>query len=481
MSSTALTRLSEPLSQHERFAAAGVALSVAIFLLAVSVAPVAAGITCAVVVAAIFWERPFPLLLLMVFLIPFNFVFAVGSVPVAVELLKLFAWVPFILTTRTRERFTSSRYTKWFMVWAVIVAISFFRSNDLPYTFKESVRLFSNIGLVYLALNLVDTREKMLQVFRVLAFSTFLVACYGFYQWTIHDYGALFWIVNPRLNTHLAHYRDTFWPWRNRMISVLTSEMELGHYFNMCLPIGAALWLIEGRRRLTSKWLVFTLSMFAGLLLTFTFGSWLALAATLGFFVLLLDRKRRWKFVAVAVVVALCGILLIMGPLRPLVEAKFSGAQIGSFQWDVFTRLKAWVFAFQTWRAHPLLGVGVGNYEVLSAEVDWLGIGPIGAGSTPHETYLYLLAESGLVGFISIMIVFLSSIRSDLNLKSHPQLGIVGLALGFAILVDLIGGFSDDSGFVGPHTSYLLWLLIGLSEALLRIARPNLALSSTQG
>src|SRR5262249_48708218 len=299
--------------------ALAIASAAAVFVAVVWAAPVLGALACGIALAAVFWERPYPLLLLMVFLIPFNFVFTVGPVPVAAELLKLFAWVPYVLTMRARERFTVSKYTKWFVVWAAIVAISFFRSNDLPYTFKESVRLLSNIGLVYLAINLVDTREKMLQVFRVLAFSTFLVACYGFYQWTIHDYGALFWIVNPRLNTNLAHYRDTFWPWRNRMISVLTSEMELGHYFNMCLPIGTALWLIEGRRRLTSKWLVFTLSMFAGLLLTFTFGSWLALAATLGFFVLLLDQKRRWKFVAVAVVVALCGVLLIMGPLRSLV------------------------------------------------------------------------------------------------------------------------------------------------------------------
>jgi hypothetical protein len=98
---------------------------------------------------------------------------------------------------------------------------------------KRCVRQGSNIGLVYLCLNLIDSREKVLQVLRVLTISTFLVAGYGFYQWAIHDHGALFWIVNPRLDTSLAHYRDQFWHWRNRIISVLTSEMELGHYFNL--------------------------------------------------------------------------------------------------------------------------------------------------------------------------------------------------------------------------------------------------------
>src|SRR5271163_3013589 len=43
-----------------------------------------------------FITRPYELLLFMVFLIPFNFVFTVGPVPVAAELLKVFARIPFI-------------------------------------------------------------------------------------------------------------------------------------------------------------------------------------------------------------------------------------------------------------------------------------------------------------------------------------------------------------------------------------------------
>lgn len=423
-------------------------------------APAVLGLACAVVIGIAFLQHPYELLLLMVFLIPFNFVFSIGPVPVAVELLKVFLWIPFLVARNAQIKFKTSSYNKWLVVWGIILAASIFRSSDLPYTVKESVRLASNIGLCFLVLNLVDTREKVFQILRVLTISTLVVACYGFYQWAIQDYGALFWLVNPRINTGLAHYRDTFWPWRNRIISVLTSEMELGHYFNMCLPIGVLLWLTEGGRRLTSKWLFIVLAMLAGLLLTFTFGAWLALAATMGLFVLLLDKNHRWKVIAGFVIVAVTSALLVMGPLRPFVITKFSGQQIGSFTWDVFTRLKAWMFAFNTWRSHPILGVGVGNYETLSAESDWLGVGPIGAGSTPHETYLYLLAESGILGLLSMLTIFISSIRRNLN----PRLGLIGAALAFSIAVNLIGGFSDDSPFVGPHTSYLLWLLVGLSE-----------------
>ena len=413
-----------------------------------------------------FLWRPYELLLVMVFLIPFNFVFTVGGFPVAAELLKIFAWVPFLATRGDRAAFVGSRYNKWFAVWAGIMLLSLVRSNDLPYSLKECVRLGSNIGLVFLAVNLVDSKEKILQIFRVLTISTLLVACYGFYQWSIQDFGPLFWLVNPRIDTSLSHGRFTFWEWRGRIISVLTSEMELGHYFNLCLPVAVVLWLTEGRKRILSKWFLMVAAILAGLLLTFTFGAWLSLAATAGLFFLLLDKKRRWRIVLTALLAFAIFAALLLGPLRPFVEVKLLGNGIGSLAWDAFTRLDAWIFALQTWRTHPFIGVGIGNYEILEYAHEFIHSpwGP--SGSTPHETYLYLLAESGIIGLVSMLFVVLGNVRSNLRLKSHPQFGFIALALGFALCANLIGWFGDDSTFFGPHTSYLVWLLLGLSEVI---------------
>ncbi len=420
-------------------------------------------------------SRPYELLLIMVFLIPFNFVFTVGTVPVAAELLKVFAWIPFLLTRSDRPTFVGSRFNKWFAVLAGIIVLSLVRAHDLPFTVKESVRFGSNIGLVYLALNLVDSREKIFQVLRVLTVSTFLVACYGFYQWAIQGYGPLFWIVNPRLNTSLAHYRDDFWPWRNRIISVLTSEMELGHYFNLCIPVGVVLWLVEGRRRLGSKWLLFSIAMLAGLVLTFTFGAWLALAGTFVLFALILAGEARWKLVLGGVaILSLLAALVAYGPLQAIVMAKATGTAVGSLAWDVATRFIGWKLAVQTWRSHPLLGVGIGNYEFTSAGYDFV-LGPQSQGSSPHETYLYLLASIGLVGTLSVLVVMVSTLRSNLrDVRGDSDLRLLKLALAFALAANMIGWFGDDSGFYGPHAGYLLWLFVGLSEAIPRIAEREL-------
>lgn len=430
------------------------------------------GIPCSIYFAS----RPYELLLTMVFLIPFNFVFKVGPVPVAMELLKVAIWVPFLVTRHERDKFRGSFLNRWIAVVAAIILLSLARAHDLPFTVKECVRVGSNLGLIYLCLNLVNTEARVWQIFRTLTISTFLVALYGFYQWAIQDYGALFWIVNPRLDTSLAHYRDHFWEWRRRIISVLTSEMELGHYFNLGLPIGVALWVTEGRKRLESKWLWMTLSMFAGLVLTFTFGAWLALAATCFLAIAFFGGEKKLKIMlwsSVAVIVF--GLWLALGPLHEVIEAKASGTAIGSLAWDAATRLYGWKLALQVWWAHPFIGAGIGNFEFVSADYDFV-LGAQSQGSSPHETFLYLLANYGLVGTVAVVAMVLASIRSNLRLlRERPEVAAIAGALAFALTVNLIGWFSDDSTYLGPHTSYVLWLIVGLSEALRRMRARSLA------
>lgn len=476
MSSSHLTTYPLPFSQERRLLLL-LPIGVAICILAAMYTPASLVVGCAVIVGALFIEHPYELLLVMVFMIPFNFVFSIGSVPIAVELLKVFLWVPFLATRKARAEFKTSKYNKWFAVLAVLILLSLVRAHDFPYTLKECVRLTSNIGLVYLAINLVDTPPKLRQVFRVLAISTFIVACYGFYQWMIQDYGALFWLVNPRMNTTLAHYREDFWPWRNRITSVLTSELELGHYFNMCLPIGVYLWFTEGQRRMGSKWFWITLSMLAGLVLTFTFSAWAALVATCGLFVFLFGGRRRWRVLIIAVLIfAVLGTFVAFGPLRPVLEAKVGGGEIGSFSWDVASRIYGWKIAVSTWLEHPWIGAGIGNFEFLSADYDFV-LGAKSLGTSPHETYLYLLSSLGLLGAVSVLAIMFSSIRSSLRvMRTHSKMSWIGLAIAFALIASMIGWFGDDSAFLGAHGSYLLWLLIGLSEALRRISAREMQL-----
>ncbi|MGH9733892.1 MAG: O-antigen ligase family protein [Candidatus Acidiferrales bacterium] len=420
--------------------------------------------------ATYFFTRPYKLLLTMVFLIPFNFVFKIGPIPLAAELLKVFIWIPVIFHMRaTKKRMPAGRYSRSVFVLALLLGISLLSATDFGFSLKECVRLGSNIGLLYVVPYLVDSREKVFQVLRVLTYSTLVVAAYGFYQYAIHDFGALFWIVNPRLSSELAPGRSTFWEWRNRITSVLTSEMELGHYLNLCIPISVALWLQGRVRRL--KWLLAIVALLAALVLTFTFGAWASLIATTVLFIVLLREESGRKLLVGAGTAAAAGALVVMAsPLRTFIATKLFSHNMGSFAWDLLTRLDGWLFAFQTWLSHPLFGVGAGNFQALQYEHDFIHSAWAPTGTSPHETYLYILAQFGAVGFVAMLAIVLGALRSDWNLRADPKLGLVALALAFALTVNLIGWFSDDSTFFSPHAGYLVWVFIGMSEAVRALA-----------
>ncbi len=426
MSSTPISAYPLPAGWDRKAALAAPLLAAACVVSALYL-PAVLGVAVAVLIGALFVDRPYPLLLLMVFLIPFNFVFTIGPIPVAAELLKVFIWVPVLLVPEARH-IRRSRYEISFAVLAGLVVMSLVRSHDFLFTFKEAVRLLSSIGLCYVVPSLVDSREKVVQIFQVLVASTLVVAIYGFYQFMIHDYGALFWIVNPRLSTGLSHYRDEFWLWRNRMISVLTSEMELGHYFNLVLPVAVVLWLRQKQPKMLSGRFLAVVIILSGLVLTFTFGAWLALAVTTGLFILLLDRRRRWKLLFAGVFcAALTAWMVVYGPLRTFVEGKLFGSGIGSLSWDIVTRLGSWVFALQTWWGHPWVGVGIGNFEYINSTHDII-LGSQSLGTSPHETYLYLLAEIGVIGLTAMLFIVLGSIRGMLRLGKDPYLGLPAMA-----------------------------------------------------
>lgn len=432
--------------------------------------PVPALVLAACAAAVYFFRRPYELFLVMVFLIPFNFVIRVGPVPLAAELLKVFIWIPLLVERGASGKApVSSRFRRYVLVLAVLLGLSALRATDRAFSLKECVRLASDIGLLYVVPHLVDTREKLFQVLRTLMYSTLSVALYGFYQFAIHDFGALFWIVNPRFSTELAPGRSEFWEWRGRITSVLTSEMELGHYLNLCIPIGIVLWL--QKRPHAFRWLLVTAVLLGALVLTFTFGAWASLLAAVVVFVALLRRQSGWKLLAGGGAVSLTAAVAILeSPARELIATKFVSQGMGGFAWDVLTRLDNWMFALQVWVQHPLIGVGAGNFQALQYEHDFIRSPWAPAGTSPHETYLYILAQYGIIGFVSLLAIVLGVLRSNWRLRAHPRVGIIASGLAFALTVNLIGWFSDDSTFFSPHAGYLVWVVIGLSEAVRNIA-----------
>jgi O-antigen ligase len=181
--------------------------------------------------------------------------------------------------------------------------------------------------------------------------------------------------------------------------------------------------------------------------------------------------KSRPAFALLLVGVVLVGSLFLRdttsGAVARLTSASTSG------------RIDIWKVGLRMVRAHPIVGVGSGNYTVAEPHYLLTSPGAIQRGEfiidTPlvaHNIYLHVLAEMGVVGLALFLGVLGLAIRSATRaVEIFRRRGERSLEiLGRALVVALAGILAADF-FVSDQYSKQLWLLLALGPALLAIAR----------
>ncbi len=239
----------------------------------------------------------------------------------------------------------------------------------------------------------------------------------------------------------------------------------------------AAMFLSAGlfsvyRRRVARLWL-----LIAFLLVTIGFfaaqsrGGLIALvAATLATLALAPEQRRRIAGLAVLVGIA-CAVLLATQPGALGRITDLGGGTSG--------RNDLWRVAWQVFEAHPVVGVGSGNFEVVESNSHYvLRPGSITriqylaeAPQVAHNTFLQLLAETGVVGLAAFLLVLSGVFRCYLlGCRIFAEIGRTDYAdLTRAALMGTIG-FLTAIVFITDGWDYRLWIMLALGPALLGIA-----------
>jgi O-antigen ligase len=186
-----------------------------------------------------------------------------------------------------------------------------------------------------------------------------------------------------------------------------------------------------------------------------------------------LTASRGGQLVFLAVLAAYCvkraGIagLLLGGALAlPLLLLGGRGGEDASS--STLERIDCWAEAISMWRSHPLLGVGLGQFN----EYHYM---------TAHNSYLLALAELGLPGmFLFGAMLYLSakipvcSLR-HLQMSSTPEI-LAGAELTRAWAVALLAAFiglAVGIFFLSFTYHYVLWIYLGLSGAFYAAVRKH--------
>jgi O-antigen ligase len=203
-----------------------------------------------------------------------------------------------------------------------------------------------------------------------------------------------------------------------------------GYVFAMSIPLGLAV-VLAGSPAWRSLGALSCSSQVFALLLTYSRGAWLGLAAALCF---LLASARKWKYLVVLGILAVACLFAF-----PSIKDRVASLTAPSDDVSLSNRLYLSNAALALGLDHPVLGVGYGRGRLKEALRPRLQDTPL--RNRPllhsHNVYVELFAGTGLLGLLSFIWVSAGSLlRVAVTARKRdgkPQL------LGFALAASWIG------------------------------------------
>ena len=361
------------------------------------------------------------------------------------------AWIArFSLSGRgERDFFADHSHLAWVMIafigWA---ALTLLWAEQTGLGLTALGRYAPNMLLLPIAYAAVSRRRDLKLVLAAIVLGAIIAACFGIVQ-----------PPNPSVN--------------DRATGTVGDANELAAALLVGLALGAGFAVARGcSLALRLGGLLAVPLCAAGIFLSVSRGGLIALGALL---VVGTVAAGRWRVAVTALLVAVAagGVLyftqLASLPARERVLTANGGSG----------RSEIWKVGLRIVRAHPVGGVGAGNFEqaapnyVLRPGV--LHESGLIFSSDPkaaHNTYLQVMTEMGVPGlllFLAVIVVCLGCALRAARLWAQRR-DVTMEALARAVFLALIGMLVADF-FISENYSKLLWMLLALCPAMLALAR----------
>jgi probable O-glycosylation ligase (exosortase A-associated) len=231
---------------------------------------------------------------------------------------------------------------------------------------------------------------------------------------------------------------------------LFSNPNDLALHLVTIIPLGVA--MLRGTRNLLKKILLFAvcLTMVGGLVATFSRGGFIGFVAI----TLVLSWKfaRRYRAAVLALGAIAIGVVLALAPAAYFGRISTSGddsavARLDDLKRSTFIAIR-----------HPLLGIGMDNYELYSNRE-----------KTAHNAYTQVAGEMGLIALSAYLIFLLSALKSLRKIESSaaPRSKFYYLSVG--LQASLIG-YMVNSFFLSVAYLWYAYYLVGYSVCLSRLA-----------
>jgi O-antigen ligase len=238
------------------------------------------------------------------------------------------------------------------------------------------------------------------------------------------------------------------------------------------------------QRELRTLHLLAAALCFVAMASTGTRSSMVAIAAASFVTFMLLSNRYR---LALGAVTILFGFMLLAGAALPetipgvrALHNFFVGivsATGGATDPNTAFRIERWKDAFHTFTAHPLLGVGFGRPILHQMYIGAWEPGKFNLGM-PHNTYLFVLARSGLLGFGLIAIAMIWGLWKLGSAVRRYRLPDDLAALNALVAMATFGAFVLF--FERPMINAAFWMMLAVGVRLSETARSAARRSAPQ-
>ncbi|MGI5916150.1 MAG: O-antigen ligase family protein [Anaerolineae bacterium] len=396
----------------------------------------------------------------IIFLLPFAALpINIGFSPTFLDLALLavfFVWVSRLVTRRAGE-FIAASPTGFVLAFVMLAMVSFVAGlSHAPLTsnvLRHFAEILLSILLFLLVINNVRTRHQLRWIVIVLMVAGFATALIGIGLYILPT------TLSTRLLSALQVVRypagdvlrfiEDNPELPQRAIATSVDPNVLGGTLIFVTTVTVAQMLCD-RPLLPRRWLILmAFTMGICMVLTFSRGSFVGLGFALFLLAALKYRRIFW------IGLIFLAIMMLLPPTQAYVDHFFRGVRVE----DQATQMR------------------LGEYQdslTLISRYPWFGVGF--AGTPDIDTYLgvssvYLLIaeEMGLVGLSAflgaILAFFVRFARSRRALQADPELEPIYLGTSLAVAGAMIGGIFDHYLFnlKFPHSSSLLWLVVGLA------------------
>lgn len=318
-----------------------------------------------------------------------------------------------------------------YIAWALMSG--FWRAVE-PHVFFTTIVRWGEMGILCCAVAASCVAED---VFVVLGYTLIPLSLYAVYQISIGDFGELYHLLVPRFEG------ETNWL-PGRASSLFYDDNAFGGFSAVLL---VALLTLAMNQVKTKTCLLLSAFAALGLLCSGSRGG--AVGVLVGFLVSLSCKKKlRW---AIALVMVFLAALWVASYFVELPVERMSQSD----DLTVETRLLAFYAGTQAFLAHPVIGIGSTNFvNALYEYTNW----PFADIRSPHNTYLHLLCENGVIGAALFFTPVLYCLRRAWKNRERP----VMLACCAAICCSCVHGVVDFL-WLAPQYGLTMAIIVGLT------------------